>query len=1171
MWVSYLIDLKKVESHKEIELARLQWEKDVALQKLQTPAPVSADKVLPDKIRVPRLKDNEDIDVYLRAYELLAEANGWDKSKWATFLVPALSGKAKEAYANMSITDSRNYDALKAAILAKYQISAETYRVKFRSTERKPNQTVTEFMNDVKYFLEKWLQYSDISMKGDGDASARDIQDLLLIEQVLGKLPRDMAVYLRDRNLKESAALAREADAYVLHRGGTEYWKRKNDFKGRVQHSSAKSGPFRASSGQDGKTDKVCFRCQQPGHIGRECKQKENMFNSETKTCYACGQVGHIAPHCPKKEGRVDGHSSSLNGSKSKGGPNVKNAYNCQVLPGVKVSDLVSHVSDKELEARLEKCKVDGFLQGKAVRILRDSACTQSVVNAALITQDCYLDGITTKVSGIGGEVELPVAMVHIECCVLSGIVPIGVVEDLDKDVLLGHDLDPTCGEVLKRSVCVVTRAQAKQELDEFVEGELELQAHLADQVTQVVPGKRDGSDMSQVSSGNGLSVGRDTLCQQQAEDATLESVRQRVLPILDMEKQRVCFFQKDGLLMRKWERAQSAKRRAVRRQRVEQVVVPKQYRVNIMEMAHDNAGHMGVQKTKDRVLAHFYWPGVFQDIQRYCRTCDVCQRLDKGKQTRKAPLLPMPVIDVPFKRIGIDIVGPFERSRKRNMYLLTICDYTTRYPEAVPLTNIRAETVVDALVTVFARVGIPHEIVHDQGTNFMSKVMVSLCTKLCITQLKASVRHQQTNGMTERFHGTLKNMLRSLTTEQQKYWDEYIPYFLFAYREVPCQTTGYSPFELLYGRPIRGPLSILKQNWISPNLEENEVVSDLLEMRKRINNLIYEANENTRTNQRQMKLKKDKNAYEREFSPGDKILVFLPEGPSKLDNKWQGPYMVTQKLDKVNYEVELPDKGKSTRVFHINLCKKYFDRADAKRISQCMYVTGVVHDIGSTIDDEGHDEDIFGNGQHDDIGPIYRQTQSWHDVHMADDLTNERRQKLSDILEAHTTVFSDVPGKTHLVEHEIKTTSDIPVRQRAYRTPHALKDKVRAEINNMLQLGIIEPTTSAYASPIVVVAKPGGDIRLTTDFRTLNKSCDFDPYRMPRIDEILDEVANAKFISTLDLTKGFYQVPLSPASQAKSAFVCSFGQFCYKVLPFGLQNSSSTFQRLMDKVLLRL
>jgi hypothetical protein len=327
--------------------------------------------------------------------------------------------------------------------------------------------------------------------------------------------------------------------------------------------------------------------------------------------------------------------------------------------------------------------------------------------------------------------------MVNLECCVLSGIVPIAVVDGLEKDVLLGHDLDPNCGEVMKRSVCVLTRVQAKKEVDDYVQGEIELRER--DDASQVVPGDSNSSGISQVYTGNGLSVGRENLCQQQQADDTLQSVRQRLVPIDNVEKQRVCFFQKDSLLMRKWERAESGQTRAAP-QRVEQVVVPLQYRARIMEMAHDSSGHLGVQKTKDRVLAHFYWPGVFQDIQKYCRTCDTCQRMDKGRRTRKVPLLPMPVIDVPFKRIGIDIFGPFEKSCKRNMYILTICDYTTRYPEAIPLPNVRADTVVDALITVFARVGIPQELVHDQGTNFMSKVMASLCNKLHITQLKASV-----------------------------------------------------------------------------------------------------------------------------------------------------------------------------------------------------------------------------------------------------------------------------------------------------------------------------------------------------------------------------------------------------------------------------------------------
>ena len=114
----------------------------------------------------------------------------------------------------------------------------------------------------------------------------------------------------------------------------------------------------------------------------------------------------------------------------------------------------------------------------------------------------------------------------------------------------------------------------------------------------------------------------------------------------------------------------------------------------------------------------------------------------------------------------------------------------------------------------------------------------------------------------------------------------------------------------------------------------------------------------------------------------------------------------------------------------------------------------------------------------------------------------------------------------------------------RAYRTPHSLREKVKAELDSMLNLEVIEPSTSAYASPIVVVPKPNGDMRVCTDYRTLNKISEFDPYPIPRIDQILDEVAGKRYISTLYLTKGFYQVSLDKDAKAKSAFITPFGQF---------------------------
>ena len=200
---------------------------------------------------------------------------------------------------------------------------------------------------------------------------------------------------------------------------------------------------------------------------------------------------------------------------------------------------------------------------------------------------------------------------------------------------------------------------------------------------------------------------------------------------------------------------------------------------------------------------------------------------------------------------------------------------------------------------------------------------------------------------------------------------------------------------------------------------------------------------------------------------------------------------------------------------------------------------------------------------------PNCHQTQTWQDVPQPMEWSVNQKQDIDSLLRKHTSIFSDVPGRTNLVIHKIVTTTDTPVRQKIYRTPHALRDKIKKELDSMLDLGIIEPANSPYASPITVVLKPGGnDIRICSDLRAINKVCQFDPYEMPRIDDILDQVSNSEFITTFDLTKGFYQVTLDPESRPKTAFVSPFGQFQYTVLPFGLQNSSSTFMRLVDQVL---
>ncbi|KAK9525277.1 hypothetical protein VZT92_016004 [Zoarces viviparus] len=155
------------------------------------------------------------------------------------------------------------------------------------------------------------------------------------------------------------------------------------------------------------------------------------------------------------------------------------------------------------------------------------------------------------------------------------------------------------------------------------------------------------------------------------------------------------------------------------------QLLVPKSRREIIFQAAHYNpmAGHMGYEKTLDRIMTRFYWPSIQGDVRRWCASCPECQLVNQPAIPR-APLRPLPLMEVPFERIAMDLIGPFHRSARGYCFVLVQVDYATRYPEAVPLRNISAKSVAQALFQVISRVGIPKEIMTDQGTSFMSRTL---------------------------------------------------------------------------------------------------------------------------------------------------------------------------------------------------------------------------------------------------------------------------------------------------------------------------------------------------------------------------------------------------------------------------------------------------------------
>jgi len=126
-----------------------------------------------------------------------------------------------------------------------------------------------------------------------------------------------------------------------------------------------------------------------------------------------------------------------------------------------------------------------------------------------------------------------------------------------------------------------------------------------------------------------------------------------------------------------------------------------------------------------------------------------------------------MPIIETSFDQVAVDLVGPIHPAiEKGNRYILTMMDYATRYPEAVPLKDIQTETVAEAMLNIFTRVGVPKEILSDQNSQFLSAVMKEVCRLLSVKQLVTTSYHPICNGLVEKFNGMLKTMLRHMCPE---------------------------------------------------------------------------------------------------------------------------------------------------------------------------------------------------------------------------------------------------------------------------------------------------------------------------------------------------------------------------------------------------------------------
>ena len=284
------------------------------------------------------------------------------------------------------------------------------------------------------------------------------------------------------------------------------------------------------------------------------------------------------------------------------------------------------------------------------------------------------------------------------------------------------------------------------------------------------------------------------------------------------------------------------------------QLIITTHLRSMVLQHLHDSrtGGHFGVAKTLGKVRERFFWPYCRRDVERWCKNCEQCGSR-KGPQRKQRGPMKQFIVGAPLERIAVDVLGPLPVSEKGNKYLLIVGDYFTKWVEAYPLENQRADVVAEVLVKEFiSRFGVPMQMHSDQGRNFESAVFSGVCNLLGINKTRTTALHPESDGMMERFNRTLENQLAIFVEHHQKDWYGHVPLLMMSYRSAVHENTKQTPAKLMFGREVNLPLDLL---FGKPPNEKVKSVDDYVEMlEKRLENVYEFARIRTRVANDRMK-----------------------------------------------------------------------------------------------------------------------------------------------------------------------------------------------------------------------------------------------------------------------------------------------------------------------------
>ena len=1116
---------KKLEEDATARSEKKEWQEKKDLPKMSTFKP-----------------DHDDIDAFINRFELMAKQLKWPKDKWGLYLANYLEGEALSLFNYLIVDEYIEYERLKNELLFKFKCDAEGFHERFRNGVPSSDESFHAYYTRLVGLFNRWLSMKNIGKDYDS------LFDFMIVEQMLAGCCKELRVHLKERRLVKSKDIIEEANAYREARANRDVAKKGPiTLAGNTQQTAAAgidSNPpvFRGGYGQNqrGFASRGRYFSQnnqgsqaqnQPVQGNQDSKEQNSKSGNDNrqvkKICNFCKKEGHLQRDCyafKKQQGQ--GHSA------------------------------VTPILGTACAANVPTAS--GKVNGKEAIVMRDTGASVAGVRKTFVRDDQMLSEKTSVQLFDGTIKEFPTAKVHVESPFYTGEVVCCVIDTPPYDLVLGNIDGTKKGDLILASValgCVTTRAQTKAE------------------AKQKTPLK--------VKEVTDLGVTRDELIQLQLEDKTLEKSRMAARTEQKTDESDHSYIIEDDVLYRLY--------REKNKEPVMQIMVPKSLRLPLLQMAHECllAGHGGRRRTTERLYSNFFWPGIHDDVKQFCRTCDRCQKT--APNIPNVPLDFMPIITEPFSKIAVDITGPFSPpSEEGHRWILSIIDIGTRFPEAIPLKKIDSQTVAEEIIKVCARMGFPSVIQSDNGSMFTSEMIKQVYRLMNIKPVFSSPYHAQSNGVVERFHGTIKPMLRKLTEKQPRRWHRLLPALLYACRDVRNVSTGFTPFELLYGRRPRGPLELVAEQWTEKNKETDKTpiqyISELREFFEEAAELVEQnVDKAAQTNKRY----KDRGSAVRTFKENDDVLLLLPDDRNKLLMAWKGPFKVLE-CRKNDYIIEI--RGKK-RLYHANLLKRYHHRHNfEERLENEKQSNSVSeksndntvsqNEICNVQNSElvGDDFDpqesiaciasVFLADEEEDemtVNTLPSTEETIENAKFDDKLTEKMKHEMKVVLGTSEKLYSLQPGtfKGNL-QHKIPLTTQNAIRRKQYPLPFSSQEILRKEVDYMKEIGVVEHSNSPFSSPVVLVGKKDGSTRVCIDYRDINKVTIFDAEPIPDIEELFIKLAGKKFFTKVDLSKGYWQIEVSEEDRPKTAFQAPQGLFQFTRMPFGLITAPATFARMM-------